>query len=144
MDGRKNEFDGKFRSLTANLGAVLRRTFSQALTPQAGIELMSLAHLFKLQKELSHIPQHNELLIEQIEDKDGFHLLVYPFEGRQVHEALSAILAYRIAQIQPMSFSISMNDYGFELLSDSPIRVDDSNVRELFSSNHLFDERLWI
>jgi ATP-dependent Lhr-like helicase len=124
-------------SLTANLGAVLRRTFSEALTPQAGIELMSLAHLFKLQKELSHIPLHNELLIEQIEDKDGFHLLVYPFEGRQVHEALSAILAFRIAQIQPMSFSISMNDYGFELLSDSPIPVDDSNVRELFSSNHL-------
>ncbi|MFN3299817.1 MAG: DNA ligase-associated DEXH box helicase, partial [Sediminibacterium sp.] len=124
-------------SLTANLGAVLRRTFSEALTPQAGIELTSLIHLFKLQKELSHIPLHNELLIEQIEDKDGFHLLVYPFEGRQVHEALSAILAYRIAQIQPMSFSISMNDYGFELLSDSPIPVDDSNVRELFSTNQL-------
>jgi ATP-dependent Lhr-like helicase len=124
-------------SLTANLGAVLRRTFSEALTPNAGVELKSLAQLFLLQKQLSHIPQHHELLIEQIEDKDGYHLLVYPFEGRQVHEALSAILAYRIAQIQPMSFSISMNDYGFELLSDSPIPVDDSNVRELFSANHL-------
>jgi len=124
-------------SLTANLGAVLRRTFSAALTPNAGIELKSLAQLFMLQKMLSHIPQHNELLIEQIEDKDGYHLLVYPFEGRQVHEALSAILAYRIGQIQPMSFSISMNDYGFELLSDSPIPVDDTNVRELFSANYL-------
>ena len=124
-------------SLTANLGAVLRKTFSEALTPNAGIELKHLHQLFLLQQSLSHIPLHNELLIEQIEDKDGFHLLVYPFEGRQVHEALSAILAYRIGQIQPMSFSISMNDYGFELLSDSPIPVDDSNVHELLSDHML-------
>lgn len=48
-----------------------------------------------------------------------------------MHEALSAILAFRISQIQPMSFSISMNDYGFELLSDIPIPIDDSNVYEL-------------
>ncbi|MBL7761002.1 MAG: ligase-associated DNA damage response DEXH box helicase [Sediminibacterium sp.] len=124
-------------SLTANLGHILRQTFSQALTPDAGIELQSLEGLFELQRELSHIPRENELLIEQIEDKDGFHLLVYPFEGRQVHEAMSAILAYRIGQIMPISFSISMNDYGFELLSDQPIPVDDSNAAALFSSENL-------
>ncbi len=124
-------------SLTANLGEVLRRTFSKALHPHAGIEMDSLHSLFSIQKSLSHIPQPNELLIEQIESKDGYHLLVYPFEGRQVHEALSAILAFRIAQIQPMSFSISMNDYGFELLSDTPIPIDDSNVYELLSDKNL-------
>ena len=124
-------------SLTANLGEVLRRTFSRALQPNAGIELDSLHHLFSIQKNLSHIPQPDELLIEQIETKDGYHLLVYPFEGRQVHEALSAILAFRISQLQPMSFSISMNDYGFELLSDTPIPVDDSNVYELLSDKNL-------
>ena len=83
------------------------------------------------------IPQPQELLIEQIVEKDGYHLLVYPFEGRQVHEALSAILAYRIGQITPISFSISMNDYGFELLSDQPIPVDDTNVYNLFSEDNL-------
>jgi len=36
-----------------------------------------------------------------------------------------------------ITFSISMNDYGFELLSDQPIPVDDSNVRELFSAENL-------
>jgi ATP-dependent Lhr-like helicase len=77
------------------------------------------------------------MLIEQIETKDGFHLLVYPFEGRQVHEAMSAIIAFRIGQILPISFSIAMNDYGFELLSDQPIPVDDSNVQELFTSDNL-------
>jgi len=127
-------------SLTANLGRILRETFNKALVAEDSIELQSLHGLFDLQQQLSHIPRHNELLIEQLEDKNGFHLLVYPFEGRQVHEALSAILAYRIGQIMPISFSISMNDYGFELLSDQPVPVDDSNVRELFSTDHLLTD----
>jgi ATP-dependent Lhr-like helicase len=33
-----------------------------------------------------------------------------------------------------------MNDYGFELLSDQPIPVDDSNVYELFSLDNLMDD----
>ena len=88
-------------------------------------------------KALSHIPRENELLIEQIETKDGFHLFVYPFEGRLVHEAMAALLAFRISRISPISFSFAMNDYGFELLSDQPIPVDDSNVYDLFSPDHL-------
>ena len=126
-------------SLTANLGMILRRTFNAALTSNQ-IELKSLKPLFLLQLELSHIPQSDELLIEQIENKDGFHLLVYPFEGRQIHEAMSSILAYRISQITPITFSISMNDYGFELLSDQPIPVDDTNVRELFTTENLITD----
>ncbi|MCA6454886.1 MAG: DNA ligase-associated DEXH box helicase, partial [Chitinophagaceae bacterium] len=116
------------------------QTFDKALHNEDEIELQSLHGLFELQQQLSHIPRHDELLIEQIEDKNGFHLLVYPFEGRQVHEALSAILAYRIGQSLPITFSISMNDYGFELLSDQPVPVDDSNVRELFSTDHLLTD----
>ena len=131
-------------SLTANLGKVLRETFSLAHdlleNPDAKnipVELIALRPLLEQQAKLSHIPRFNELLIEQIEDRDGFHLLVYPFEGRQVHEALSAILAHRIGLILPISFSIAMNDYGFELLSDKPIPVDDTNAHELFSTENL-------
>ncbi len=142
-------------SLTANLGHVLRETFSlvstddrpQTMVKGSGLstvdrrpfspELTALQPLFALQSQLSHIPAANEVLIEQIEAKDGFHLLVYPFEGRQVHEAMSALLAHRIGQITPITFSISMNDYGFELLSDQPIPVDDSNIYELFTSDNL-------
>jgi ATP-dependent Lhr-like helicase len=126
-------------SLTANLGMVLRRTFNKALRSDL-IELKALRPLFKLQHELSHIPQSDELLIEQVENKDGFHLLVYPFEGRQIHEAMSSILAYRISQITPITFSIAMNDYGFELLSDQPVPVDDTNVRELFATDNLITD----
>ncbi len=131
-------WNGGRMSLTANLGAILRETFNKALVDESSIEIRSLRHLFQTQAMLSRIPRDNELLIEQIESKDGYHLLVYPFEGRQVHEAMSAILAYRIAQIMPISFSIAMNDYGFELLSDQPIPVDDSNVQELFNTENLF------
>jgi ATP-dependent Lhr-like helicase len=123
-------------SLTANLGMILRRTFNKALQSDS-IELRALQPLFELQKNLSHIPQSDELLIEQIEAKDGFHLLVYPFEGRQIHEAMSSILAYRISQVTPITFSIAMNDYGFELLSDQPVPVDDTNVRDLFTTENL-------
>ena len=154
-------WNGGRMSLTANLGKKLRETFNEvaagrgapsdlnhSTNPKPGSnhaeawtdpapELIHLSSLFQLQQELSHIPKDNELLIEQHESKDGFHLLVYPFEGRQVHEAMSAILAYRIGKIAPHTFSIAMNDYGFELLCDQPIPVDDTNAADLFTLDTL-------
>ncbi len=136
--------------LSANLGFMLRKKFNTAWSlfesTGKGIfdkndkEIQVLKPLFTLQKELSHIPRENELLIEQIETRDGFHLFVFPFEGRLVHEAMAAILAYRISKITPISFSLAMNDYGFELLSDQPIPVDDTNVYELFSEDNLTND----
>ena len=128
-------------SLTANLGEMLRKAFDKisANKPDEP-ELKCLQPLFDLQGALSHIPHSNELLIEHIEDKDGYHLLVYPFEGRQVHEAMSSLMAYRISSLMPITFSIAMNDYGFELLSDKPIPVDDSNAHELFSIENLITD----
>ena len=136
--------------LSANLGFMLRKKFDEA-----GLEIKNdpdsyrerikrepelevLKPLFELQQYLSHIPKQNELLIEHIETKDGFHLFVFPFEGRLVHEAMAAILAYRISLITPITFSFAMNDYGFELLSDQPIPLDDSNAYTLFSPDNLF------
>jgi ATP-dependent Lhr-like helicase len=127
--------------LSTNLGRMLRKTLDHALSKKAKeIELTALLPLFELQEKLSHIPKANELLIEQIETKDGFHLFVYPFEGRLVHEAMAALLAYRISKITPITFSIAMNDYGFELLSDQPIPVDDTNVYDLFTTDDLLND----
>jgi len=135
--------------LSANLGKKLRETLNQAAvnsreslvnSRESDSELSILKPLFELQQQLSHLPKANELLIEQIETDEGFHLFVYPFEGRLVHEAMAAILAYRISRITPITFSFAMNDYGFELLSDQPIPLDDSNVYELFSPENLFED----
>jgi len=138
-------WNGGRMPLSANLGKKLRETFNQAfaIKHKSGLikrepELEVLQSLFDLQQDLSHVPKDNELLIEQIETKDGFHLFVFPFEGRLVHEAMAAILAYRISKIRPITFSFAMNDYGFELLSDQPIPLDDTNVYELFSPENLF------
>lgn len=128
-------------SLSAHLGAKLRETFHHISEEQHTYpEIRYLSELLMLQKERSHIPGERELLIEHHESKEGYHLLVFPFEGRQVHEALSAILAYRIGQQRNISFSIAMNDYGFELLSDQPIPVDETNARDLLTSVHLFQD----
>jgi ATP-dependent Lhr-like helicase len=133
--------------LSANLGFMLRKKFDEAgmllhkknkknIIP----EITALQPLFELQEYLSHIPKQNELLIEHIETKDGFHLFVFPFEGRLVHEAMAAVLAYRISRITPITFSLAMNDYGFELLSDQPIPLDDTNSYELFSPDNLLND----
>lgn len=132
--------------LSANLGFMLRKKFDEAgftinnneARKKKEPELEILRPLFELQQYLSHIPKQNELLIEHIETKDGFHLFVFPFEGRLVHEAMAAILAYRISLITPITFSLAMNDYGFELLSDQPIPLDDTNAYTLFSTDNLF------
>lgn len=150
-------WNGGRMPLSANLGMMLRRKLDEASEmlllpdrtdhpgksparhsqPAIDIELKVLRPLFQLQADLSYMPHENELLIEQIETKDGFHLFVYPFEGRLVHEAMAALLAYRISRTTPISFSFAMNDYGFELLSDQPIPLDDSNAFELFSPDDL-------
>jgi ATP-dependent Lhr-like helicase len=128
-------------SLSANLGEKLRETFRHVRYQKIQYpELRHLTELMELQRQRSHIPAENELLIEHHQSKEGYHLLMYPFEGRQVHEALSAIIAYRIGKIKKISFSIAMNDYGFELLSDQPIPVDEHNAKELFSAVHLFED----
>ena len=135
-------WNGGRMPLSANLGKKLRETLDESTfgSQELVAELEVLKPLFELQKNISHVPKKNELLIEQIETKDGFHLFVYPFEGRLVHEAMAAILAYRISRIQPITFSFAMNDYGFELLSDQPIPVDDTNVYELFSPDDLLND----
>lgn len=137
-------WDGGRMPLSANLGFMLRKKLDDVAgmetNSKEGKELTALKPLFELQRTLSSVPRANELLIEHIETKDGFHLFVYPFEGRLVHEAMAAILAYRISRIIPITFSFAMNDYGFELLSDQPIPLDDSNVYELFSEENLYED----
>ncbi|MGN6492717.1 MAG: ligase-associated DNA damage response DEXH box helicase [Agriterribacter sp.] len=129
--------------LSANLGKKLREELNKVSLQNSAAtdpEMHILKPLFTLQSQLSKVPKYNQLLIEHIETSDGFHLFVYPFEGRLVHEAMAAILAWRISRITPITFSFAMNDYGFELLSDKPIPVDDTNVYELFSPDNLLSD----
>ena len=127
--------------LSSQLSAMFRKKLDEvAHHIEKDIEIKTLRPLFNLQAQLSHLPLKNEFLIERFSSKIGFHLFFYPFEGRLVHEGMASLVAYRISKIRKASFSIAMNDYGFELLSDQPIPVDDTNVDELFSSENLIED----
>ena len=99
-------------------------------------ELAALAPLFDVQRRWSRIPGADEVLIERVKTREGHHLFCFPFGGRQVHTGLASLVAWRIARRAPATFSISVNDYGFELLSPMPFDWDDM----LFSPTNLADD----
>lgn len=104
------------------------------------IELQTLEPLSDIQDRRSRIPRTNELLIESFQSREGHHLVFYPFEGRNTNEALASLIAYRLSRLQPISLSIAMNDYGFELLSETPIPIREGLRGELFSTDHLYQD----
>lgn len=101
------------------------------------VEIDKLQNLFAEQKKRSHLPDANELLIEKIKSREGYHVFIYPFEGRNVHEGMAMLFSWRIAQIKPITFSISLNDYGFELLSDQEIPIEEALGNALFDTYEL-------
>ena len=127
--------------LTSGLTHFLRLKLSNALTSNNREKELKFLHpLLKRQEENSHIPRHDEFLIEMIETKEGFHLFAYPFEGRLVHEIMASLIAYRISQIKKLTFTIAMNDYGFELLSDQEIPLTEENMNAIFSKENLIKD----
>ncbi len=105
-------------------------------------EMNRLRGILEIQKSVSHIPAANELLIERLTSREGHHLFIYPFEGRLVHEGLATLCAYRLSRLQPISFSLSINDYGFELLSPDPAPLDIGLGEGLFSETRLVEDIL--
>ena len=136
--GKIPSWQGGRMPLSSQLGAMLRRKMEELARGQsADIELQILQPLAELQRQRSHLPAANEFLIEYFTSREGHHLLMYPYEGRLVHEAMGALLAWRIARLKPITFTIAMNDYGFELLSDSPIPIEEALESDLFRTEGL-------
>ncbi|MDZ7658388.1 ligase-associated DNA damage response DEXH box helicase [Fodinibius sp.] len=128
-------------SLSSNMSNLLRRKMHQAIEGSANdIELEAIQPILDVQQNWSILPDKNELLIEQTTSREGHHLFFYPFEGRYVHEGMSALIAYRISQLTPITFSIAMNDYGFELLSDKKIPIKKALEQNLFSDENLVED----
>jgi len=130
--------------LSSQLSAVFRDKLDEVAHGIANDEeVVALQPLFDLQAQLSHLPQSHEFLIESFQSREGHHLIFYPFEGRLVHEGMASLLAYRISKIKPFSFSIAMNDYGFELLADEIIPIEQAlEDASFFSIDNLLDDIL--
>ncbi|WP_291787809.1 ligase-associated DNA damage response DEXH box helicase [Cecembia sp.] len=130
-------------SLTSKLSGKIRQILEEAAQGvYRSEEADYIAPLLDLQQRLSLIPDSQTFLIEQNISKEGHHVYFYPFEGRMVHEVLGALVAYRISVSYPLTFSIAMNDYGFELLSDQPIPIADVLEEDLFSEVNLEEDIL--
>ncbi|WP_295769729.1 ligase-associated DNA damage response DEXH box helicase [uncultured Mucilaginibacter sp.] len=127
--------------LSSQLSSVLRDKLDEvAQHLEKDEEVVALRSLFNLQEQLSHLPRKTDLLIESFESRDGFHLFVYPFEGRLVHEGMASLIAYRMGKIRKATYSIAMNDYGFELLTDEPIPLMEALEEDLFTIHNLLDD----
>jgi len=90
-----------------------------------------------LQSQYSLLPASDEFLIECFSTQEGFHVMMYPFEGRFVHEEMAALIAYRIARMWPITFSIALNDYGFELLSDQEVPIEEAIETDVLGFHNL-------
>ncbi|WP_367117837.1 helicase-related protein [uncultured Chryseobacterium sp.] len=127
--------------LSTNLGHYLREKLSGALNPKASEKELKFLHpLLANQEERSHIPHEDEFLVEMIKNREGYHLFMYPFEGRLVHEVMAALVAYRISKLAPISFSMAMNDYGFELFSDKEIPLNEENLHRILTRENLMTD----
>ena len=129
--------------LSSYLGQFLRMKLSQSLDAKSSEKELKFLHpLLASQEGISHIPKEDEFLVEIIKTRDGYHLFMYPFEGRLIHEVMSALIAFRISKITPISFSMAMNDYGFELLTSQEIPLTEENLKQILSKENLIKDVL--
>ena len=127
--------------LTSHLSHFLRLKLSDSLQAESSEKELKFLHpLLVSQEQNSHIPKDDEFLVEMIETRDGHHLFMYPFEGRLIHEVMAALIAFRISKITPISFSMAMNDYGFELLSSQEIPIDEDILKDILSKENLIQD----
>jgi ATP-dependent helicase Lhr and Lhr-like helicase len=105
-------------------------------------ELQAALPMLQTQLRLSKLPTPQTLLIERFHSREGQHLFIYPFAGRNAHIGLASLLAWRLAKDTPNTFSLSINDYGLELLSALPIDPAPLLDQTLFSEDELLHDVL--
>ncbi|MET0846534.1 MAG: ligase-associated DNA damage response DEXH box helicase [Pseudomonas sp.] len=108
----------------------------------SGPEMRALRPLLEVQQRWSGLPTSNTLLAEALKSREGWHLFLYPFAGRQVHLGLASLLAWRVSQQQAVTFSIAVNDYGLELLSATAVDWKQVLNPALLSPEHLLEDVL--
>ena len=139
--GKVPSWQGGRMPLSSQISEMIRLKIDESVrNNETDDEMRFLRPLMDLQKTRSHLPKQNEFLVEYFQTSEGYHVLMYPFEGRFVHEGMAALIAYRMAQITPITFSIAMNDYGFELLSDQEIPIYEAIETDILGSENLIKD----
>jgi ATP-dependent Lhr-like helicase len=123
-------------------GAVRRKLDEARRGEHRDAEMRLVGPLLELQAAWSLVPGPDELLLEHARSRDGYHVFLFPLEGRLVHEGLAALLAHRLTRQAARSVTVSGNDYGIELLSQTPLPVEERAWRELLAARDLVDDLL--
>jgi ATP-dependent Lhr-like helicase len=105
-------------------------------------ELQAARPMLDTQRSLSRLPTPETLLVETYDSREGHHVFLYPFAGRYVHIGLASLLAWRLAKDAPNTFSLSINDYGLELLSAMPVDMSPLLDQSLFDEGDLLHDVL--
>ena len=105
-------------------------------------EMRAAKPMLLAQQRLSQLPRPGVLLVERLGSREGHHLFLYPFAGRNVHAGLAQLLAWRMARQQPNTFSLSINDFGIELLSALPVDARALVDGRLFETANLMPDVL--
>ncbi|GGH24909.1 ligase-associated DNA damage response DEXH box helicase [Sphingobacterium alkalisoli] len=128
---------GRF-AISPDLGTAIRHSFSNIHKDKVSSpEIEFLRPLFVEQSKRSILPKEGELLVEYMQTKYGFHLFLYPFDGKLVHEGMAQVIAYRLGKIKPATFSIATNEYGIELLTDTEYEIDVPFLTNLLTPHNL-------
>ncbi len=136
-------WQGSKMALSTELGdAVLEMMQRGAQGDFQEPELEAARPMLQTQARLSRIPTPGTLLVEAFRSREGHHLYVYPFAGRHVHLGLASLLAWRLARGRPNTFSMSVNDYGFELVSADAFDLEPVTGRTVFSTEDLLADVL--
>ncbi len=133
-------WSGGYLAISDRLSQYIREEITQAKAGNVSAEVACIMPILATQDRISHLPEADQFLIECCRTREGQHLYVYPFEGRNVHEGLGFLWAYRFSQMQKATFTVSVNDYGFEILApkDYPFQVLFSE--DFFSTRNLYEE----
>ena len=128
---------GKMPLSTELADAVLVQMAQAADGRYESPEMQAARPMLDTQARVSRLPRPGELLLEHMQSREGHHLYLYPFAGRHVHLGLASLLAWRLAREQPNTFSLSVNDYGLELLSSEPADLTRLLDRSVFAADDL-------
>lgn len=126
--------------------AMLERLHAAEEGTFKGPEMQAIRPLLEIQQRWSALPTARRLVAEGLVSREGRHLFLYPFAGRSIHVGLASLLAYRLASAASATFSIAVNDYGFELLTAAPLDWDTllgpQRRGALFSEDNLLEDVL--
>ena len=142
-------WNGGKMPLSSELADAMLRELDQAAQGRfEGPEMRWLEPLLALQARWSALPTSGRLLAEVLRSREGTHLFLYPFAGRQAHLGLASLVAWRASRSSAATFSMAVNDYGLELLSPQAIDwpglldAERDGAAGLFSGDNLLGDLL--